>query len=365
MSSFLQLAEYNIQMFTGPLNLLKLTRAERNLSPRVAIYYLTEQCNLNCTYCEDFGAHRNSQNKSPSPIEQVLKILGIIRTGLDTLMLTGGEPFTHPDIDQILASTKNDLKFRYLTLISNGFLLPAHENALTSIDRLIISLDTIDPQLLSQMIGAPESSAQTIIDNVVQFSRLQKQLGYRMIINAVLTPETLPGVEEMISFCKQHNLLISFSPQAVNNWPRYELTVSPAYKELIEKLIWLKKSGSPIQGSDAYLHTLATFQPYDCFPTLAPRVYPNGDLSYPCRPLEKAANGQGDRVVNLLQTGNWNEAWQLAYQAHGQPPRNCHSCFQQCYAEPSLMQSQPLSLLHEWFQYPKNRSGKISTYTPG
>ena len=36
---------------------------------------------------------------------------------------------------------KEELKFKELTVISNGFLLPQHEAALKYIDRLIISLD--------------------------------------------------------------------------------------------------------------------------------------------------------------------------------------------------------------------------------
>jgi MoaA/NifB/PqqE/SkfB family radical SAM enzyme len=356
---------YNHPMLTAPFNLFKLARSDRHLDPLVAIYYLTEQCNLNCAYCEDFGARRNPDNQTPLPLEQVIKILRVIRSGVDTLMLTGGEPLTHPDIDQIILRTKKELKFRDLTMISNGFLLPQHETALTCVDRLIISLDSIDPRLLSQTIGVPLASAQTIIANVIKFASLQTHFGYRMIINAVLTPETLPAAPTLIEFCKENRLLVSFSPQAVNNWPRYELTVSPYYKSFIEKLLQLKQNGAPILGSDAYLRTLSTFQPYDCFPTLAPRIYPNGDLSYPCRPLEKAGNGQGGRQVNLLNTHTWAEAWAIAREIHGQPPRTCHSCFQQCYAEPSLMQAQPLQLLQEWLRCPSSRKGRLPTYAPG
>lgn len=352
-------------MLTTQLNLLKLARANRHLQPQAAIYYLTEQCNLNCVYCEDFGARRNSQKQPALPFEQVNKILGVIRSGVDTLMLTGGEPLTHPDIDRIILLAKKDLKFRELTLISNGFLLHKHENALAMVDRLIVSLDSIDPQLLSQTTGVLPAQAQAIIENVIRCAGLQTRYGYRMIINAVLTPETLSTAEDLIEFCKQQRLLVSFSPQAVNNWPRYELTVSPHYRALIEKILLYKQAGAPIFGSDAYLRTLAAFQPYDCLPTLVPRIYPNGELCYPCRPLEKAENGQGGRPVNLLETGSWAEAWDAANKIYGQPPRTCHSCFQQCHAEPSLMQAQPLALIYEWLRYPASRSGRLITYAPG
>jgi MoaA/NifB/PqqE/SkfB family radical SAM enzyme len=346
-------------------NLLKLARSDRHLNPLVAVYHVTGQCNLNCAYCEDFGARRNATNQAPLPLEPVMQILGIIRSGCDSLMLTGGEPFTHPEIDQIAIHAKQTLKFRELTVISNGFLLPQHEAALAVIDRLIISLDCLDPQRWSKSIGVAPAIAQTILDNVEKYAKLQKQLGYRMIINAVLTPETLSGAEQLLDFCIANKLLISFSPQAVNNWPRYELAVSADYRALVEKLIQRKQKGAPILGSAAYLRTLCAFEPYDCYPTLAPRIYPNGDLSYPCRPLEKADNGQGGRQINLLNVKTWAEAWALAYQTYGQPPRSCHSCFQQCYAEPSLMQAQPLALLQEWLHHPASRAGNLSTYSPG
>jgi hypothetical protein len=88
-------------------------------------------------------------------------------------------------------------------------------------------------------------------------------------------------------------------------------------------------------------------------------------LAYPCRPLEKGNNGQGGRVVNLLNVKKWDDAWAKADSIYGQPPRNCHSCFQQCYAEPSLMQSKPLTLLWENLRYPTSRKGKLTTYAPG
>ena len=319
-------------MLNSTRNQLKLAKNDRHLHPRVAIYYVTAQCNLNCAYCEDFGARRNPQNQGPLPLEQVLKILRVIRSGMAALMLTGGEPFTHPEIDEIILRAKKELKFRELTVISNGFLLPQHEAALPAVDRLIVSLDSVDPQLWSQTIGVPPASA-----------------------------ETIPGVEALLEFCRQNKLWLSVSPQSYNNWPRYELTVSAAYRALIEKLIRLKRHGAPILGSNAYLRTLAAFEPYDCAPTLVPRIYPNGELSYPCRPLEKAENGQGGRAVNLLNVSNWDEAWSAVYETYGQPPRTCHSCFQQCYAEPSLMQANPRLWLSE-----KLRTGiDLSTYSPG
>jgi MoaA/NifB/PqqE/SkfB family radical SAM enzyme len=380
-------------------NLLKLARNNRHLNPRVAVFYVTGQCNLNCAYCEEFGARRNEQNLSPLPLEQVMKVLRVIRTGMDSLWLTGGETLTHPDIDDIILRAKLNLKFRELTLITNGLLLPKHERALSAIDRLIVSLDSTDAQSWSQTIGVSPAQADSILDNIRHYAGEQKKFGYQMIVNAVLTPESIPPrsddfnrppkatkvatttdtqyatsrsipvgrntLEDLLAFATANHLLISFSPQSFNNWPRYELMVSPEYKAFIQKLLKLKNEGAPILGSRAYFKNMLELAPFDCYPTLVPRILADGELTYPCRPFEKADNGQGGRPVNLLNAKNWDEAWRTAYEIYGQPPRTCHSCFQQCYIEPSLMQAHPLMMAWEWLCYSAIRKGRLTTYAPG
>ena len=67
-------------MLTYARNYIFLKLGERTLDPRLAIYYVTEKCNLNCTYCEDFGLRRNHEFISPN-LEDAKKILTIIRDG--------------------------------------------------------------------------------------------------------------------------------------------------------------------------------------------------------------------------------------------------------------------------------------------
>ena len=346
-------------------NWLKLARQDRHLRPNVAIYYVTSQCNLNCIYCEDFGARRNILNESPPALDRAKQILRILRTGTDSLILTGGEPLTHPQIDELVTFARHELRFREMALITNGLLIDSHLNLLPLLDRLIISLDSTDPEIWSGVIGMPTTTAESILKNIGTIAQSQRRDKFTLAVNAVLSPETLGGAQALLDFCTKNEVLISFSPQSVNNWPKYELTISPEYRAFIKKLIPLKKHGAPIIGSTAYLKTLHRFEPYDCYPTLVPRIYPNGDLAYPCRPLEKGNNGQGGRTINLLEFKHWDEAWSLARNHYGQPPRNCHSCFQQCYAEPSLMQSKPLTLFWEYLRYPASRKGRLTTYAPG
>ncbi len=346
-------------MFTYLPNLFRLTRGDFTLAPRLAVYYVTMQCNLNCTYCEDFGSRRTHLVTSASSLEDTQRILAVIRTGIDHLWLTGGEPLLHPQILDLLTYARNDLKFRELSLITNGTLLSHNLSLLPLLDRLIISLDAMDTQALNT-VSVPECYVDTVIENVRVAAFLQKAHNFKLIINAVITPETLPGMDRLLAFCTEHKIQISFSPQSVNNLPRYELVVSPEYRSFIRKLIRLKKQGAPILGSFSYFRMLLDQTPYECYPTLVPRILPDGWLTYPCRPMEKAGGEQGGRAVNLLNVQTWEEAWKVATNVYGDVPTSCVSCFQQCYAEPSLMQKHPVEYLLE-----RLRGNDVSAYAPG
>ncbi|MFZ5822662.1 MAG: radical SAM protein [Chloroflexota bacterium] len=370
-------------MFPYLQNLLRLTRGDFTLAPRLAVYYVTLHCNLNCAYCEDFGARRNHQVTPNPSLEDAQRILRVIRTGVDRLWLTGGEPLLHPQIGELLAYARNELKFREISLITNGVLLKnvmaslreaipdstgrllraeehrPRNDMLSLLDRLIVSLDSVEPRTLNQ-VSVPDAYANTVIENVRAAASLQKAYGFKLILNAVITPETLSDMDSLLAFCEENGARISFSPQSVNNLPRYELVTSPGYRAFIEKLIALKKRGAPILGSLSYFKMLLDQTPYECYPTLIPRILPDGWLTYPCRPMEKAGGEQGGRAVNLLDVQTWEEAWKAAVKMYGDAPTSCVSCFQQCYAEPSLMQAKPLEYVNE-----KIRGTDPGTYAPG
>jgi MoaA/NifB/PqqE/SkfB family radical SAM enzyme len=347
------------------INLLKLFRRDRVVRPLAVAYYVTGQCNLNCTYCEDFGQRRNEQAAPALQLEDALRVLACIRTGVDRLIVTGGDPLLYPDIVPLVTRARRELKFRHITLQTNGLLLPQREALLPAVDRLVISLDATDPALWSAIVNVPLEFAQAILDNIQAYARRQHEFGYRMVVNCVLAPETLAGAGQVLDFCARHGLLVSFSPQSVDNWPRYELLVSGEYRTFLQKLAAEKRRGAPILGSAPYLRTLTDLRPFSCYPLLVPRVMPDGALIYPCRPIEKAGTSHGGRPCNLLEVASWSAALKTAAAEYGQPPRVCNSCFQQCYIEPSLMQARPPSLLVEYLRYRASRRGDLAGYAPG
>jgi hypothetical protein len=230
---------------------------------------------------------------------------------------------------------------------------------------LIVSLDAIEPQVWGPAIGMSPAFAETLIDRIRTYALRQSEWGYRMIANCVLAPGTLSSAKGVLAFCAESGMLASFSPQAVRHWPHADLLVSPAYQETCAWLLAQKRAGAPVLGSVRYLETVCSFRPFSCYPTLVPRVMSNGDLSYPCRPFEKEDSAQGGRPCNLLRVSTWEEAIRSAVDAYGLPPRTCNTCYQQCYIEPSLMQSHPLLLLWELVRYRASCRGGLSSFVPG
>jgi MoaA/NifB/PqqE/SkfB family radical SAM enzyme len=347
-------------------NLFRLLTGERHFKPLVVSYCVTAQCNLNCRYCEDFGARRNPSLETRAlSLADAQRLLAIIRGAADSLILTGGEPLLYGDLEALLAHARRNLRFWSLTLLTNGLLLPEHGSLLPHVDRLVVSLDTVDPEAWDQTLRAAPGTARKIIDAVAATARRQAEADFRLVVHCVVAPETLPKARDVLDFCVEHDIIFSCSPQSVNNWPRYELLVSDEYLAFVEEIVHLKRRGAPILGSLPYLRLMLDFKPYACYPSLAPRVMPDGTLAYPCHPIERGGTAHGGRAVSLLETGDWEKAVQRATNLYGPPPLTCGSCYQQCYAEPSLMQSRPFAFLREMVAFSPSRRAGVYNYVPG
>jgi MoaA/NifB/PqqE/SkfB family radical SAM enzyme len=356
----------NVFMVNYLLNLISLARGQVMLRPLVGIFHLTGQCNLKCVYCEDYGARRTDDelfDLGVLSLAQAAQVLSILRQATANLILTGGEPLLYPDIDALVTQAKAGYHFKNLTMLTNGLLLPKHLNLLPQLDRLVISLDSLEAGRWGQIIGVGQPAAQAIIDTIVDLA--QQPTAPRLIVNCVVTSTTLADAGAVLDFCVEHNLTFAFSPQSFNNWPHYQLLVAEEYPIFVDKVMTYKKQGAKILGSLAYLKLMRKFQPFNCYPTLAPRVLSNGDLIYPCRPIERSHTPHGGRPCNLTRVTSWSEARAIAAREFGAPPTSCGSCFQQCYAEPSLMQAHPLLLLGEWLIFRTSRQLRVHTFAPG
>ena len=106
-------------------------------------------CNLNCDYCPE--ANRGQGSNDVGKIKQF--ILGAYENGLDNLQWSGGEPTIHPEFVSMVRFAR-DIGF-YQSLSTNGTSTPEYLKELkdAGIDRVNISLDTLDPDKFKEITG--------------------------------------------------------------------------------------------------------------------------------------------------------------------------------------------------------------------
>src|SRR3990170_7120109 len=127
-------------------NLMSYDRFGRN------IHYLrislTDHCNLRCVYCmpEDMTFRPNAELMQDDEILLLVRMFANL--GFDKFRLTGGEPTVRAHIVQLVSGIARTPGVRSLSMTTNGVLLGrlAHPLAQAGLQRVNVSLDTLDPE---------------------------------------------------------------------------------------------------------------------------------------------------------------------------------------------------------------------------
>jgi len=168
---------------------------------------LTDLCNLRCTYCmpaEGVPLRPRSDFLSYEEIAAVVREAAAL--GLTKIRLTGGEPLVKKDLDVLIEQLKAVPGVEEVALTTNGTLLAPLAAALKAagLDRLNISLDTLDPEKYRRITRGGD------IEDVMRGIAAAREAGFeRTKINMVL----IPGVNEleieaMAAFCRDRGLIL-------------------------------------------------------------------------------------------------------------------------------------------------------------
>ncbi|WNB92764.1 GTP 3',8-cyclase MoaA [Bacillus sp. NEB1478] len=119
-----------------------------------------DQCNFRCTYCmpkEIFGPDypflSEHELLSFDEIETVASQFA--RAGVEKIRITGGEPLLRKGLPKLLKRLRNIDGIQDIALTTNGILLPklAEELKAAGMDRVTVSLDTLDDSLFGKING--------------------------------------------------------------------------------------------------------------------------------------------------------------------------------------------------------------------
>ena len=104
------------------------------------------RCNLSCTYCNEYD-----EVSEPVPVEEMYRRIDkLAALGTTLIVISGGEPLLHPQLDDVIARIRSHGMIA--GLITNGYLLvPERIQRLNraGLDHLQISVDNVQPDDVS------------------------------------------------------------------------------------------------------------------------------------------------------------------------------------------------------------------------
>lgn len=104
-------------------------------------------CNLSCAYCNEYD-----KVSEPVPLDEMLRRIDHLgRLGTSIITISGGEPLTHPELDDVIRQIRK--AGALAGMITNGYyLVPERIERLNKagLDHLQISIDNVEPDEISK-----------------------------------------------------------------------------------------------------------------------------------------------------------------------------------------------------------------------
>lgn len=135
--------------------------------------YLTNNCNMRCPHCYMFAGVKKEDELMPDEIKEVIR--GLAKNGINSIVLSGGEPLTNPNFEEfVLLASSLGLE---VEVLSNGTLWTDEmvERLSTSLSSVQISIDGFDEDSNSIIRGKGNfdkalHTVDTLLENGIKVS---------------------------------------------------------------------------------------------------------------------------------------------------------------------------------------------------
>lgn len=172
-------------------------------------FELTPCCNMACKMC--YVRMTKQQQEQIAPLRTAQEWLALAeeaqKQGMVYLLLTGGEPFLRPDLQQILAG-----------LNQMGLLVSINSNGTLITEEVVSWLKEVPPIRMNiTLYGASDATYERLCGNPQGFTqavrgiRLLKEAGIVVKLNCSVTPYNAEDLEGIYAFAKQEGLLVQAS----------------------------------------------------------------------------------------------------------------------------------------------------------
>jgi MoaA/NifB/PqqE/SkfB family radical SAM enzyme len=320
-----------------------LTGASTPLNVMISV---TNRCPARCSYCNI--PNRQQQEMTTEEIVRLFDELK--RLGTQRIALWGGEPLMRDDIGYLIEYAKKQCNF-FISIDTNGYLLPKSIGALADVDVVVISFD--GPREVHDENREPGS-----YDKVIEALRVASQ-SHRVFTITVLTKKNIAHIDFILQQAREMGFSTTFqlphhTKSLASENEHALLSENEEYRDAIRHLIKRKREGYPIVSSFHYLRYLLKWGDYRSYvssqrngPTCwAGKLYCNVDTDgsvYPC-----------SGTIGMIPAKNFLEAgFQEAFAGIGKP--DCRSCIASCFTEYNYMHSFQLQVIWNWLMYTRKK----------
>jgi len=254
---------------------------------------VTDHCNYRCHYCRDEDHQTHTRRSEVLSFEETAKIVRLFaELGVTKVRLTGGEPLLRKDILDLTKMLGQIPGLTDIPLSTNAHLLPGTASQLKEhgINRLNISLDTLDPQRHKDITrGGDLSTVIKGIDKAIEVGMSPIKLN--MVVMKGINEDEL---EAMVEFAIGRGLDIRFIEtmpiglagiESVDRHYSEAQILSRIQKQYGNKLVTKtpKQTDGPakallIKGTNTHIATISAVSNHFCGACNRVRLTAKGDL---------------------------------------------------------------------------------------
>lgn len=170
-------------------------RSVRNLT--VAI---THKCNIRCEMCY---FHKELGNRAELPLEVFTMVVDALAPSRPCVILSGGEPFTHPRLLEMAAYVKG--KGLPLQIFTNGTLAtPERLNELSRIGLDYLNVTLLGDETTHDQVACVPGSYARLVANLAAFAPSRGKT--RLMLNYTITPRSVHTMGHAVDLAQRFGL---------------------------------------------------------------------------------------------------------------------------------------------------------------
>lgn len=200
---------------------------------------LTDKCNLRCTYCmppEGLDWLPEDQALTDDEVVRLVRV-GVEHLGVRQVRFTGGEPLLRRGLEQIVSEVTTLRPRPRVSLTSNGIGLDRRAGALATagLDRVNISLDTLDPERFRRISRRDQHAKVLAGLRAAAATDLRPVKVNAVLVRGMNDDEALP----LLHYCMEHGYELRFIEQmpldAQHAWDRSSMVTAAEIMNVIRR----------------------------------------------------------------------------------------------------------------------------------